>query len=63
MNIKTPECWTPEQALMIVEFLQDIQEGIGLVYYVDLMGALKNQCASVNETAEISEFVDDEIPF
>ena len=64
LNIKIPDYWSPEEALAVLEFLDEIRDAIAAVYGPRLTEALKVQiCYDGTGCDAAEEEFDDEIPF
>ena len=60
-EIKIPDYWTPEQALAVVEFIDEIREAIFSQYQLQIMEQMRSERCTEIEVTEIIERR--EIPF
>ena len=64
LNIKIPDYWSPEEALAVFEFLDEIRDAIAIVYGPRLTEELKAQIRYDGSDCNVAEEeFDDEIPF
>jgi hypothetical protein len=49
LAIPIPRTWTPEQALAVFEFIEDLRNAICAIYNVQLQDLLREQCAASRE--------------
>ena len=60
-EIKIPDYWTPEQALAVLEFIDEIREAIFSQYQLQIMEQMRSERCTEIEVTEIIERR--EIPF
>jgi hypothetical protein len=60
-EIKIPDYWTPEQALAVVEFIDEIREAIFSQYQLQIIEQMRSERCTEIEVTEIIERR--EIPF
>ena len=58
-NVNIPDYWTPEQATVVFEFIEEIREAILIQYQVQIMAQM-----SADRCPETYEYIEDQdIPF
>ena len=60
-EIKIPDYWTPEQALAVLEFIDEIREAIFSQYQLQIIEQMRSERCTEIEVTEIIERR--EIPF
>jgi hypothetical protein len=62
VTLEIPACWTPEQALAIVELLDDLRDKIWAHYAVELLDTYREQYGS-DESPHADHVGGDDPPF
>ena len=62
-SLRIASHWTPDQALVVYETLDDLIDLIWRQYGLDIQQALKNQCAERDINFNLTNINQDDLPF